>query len=181
MQQSTWIVAQAPEPAPWKHMGSKFKGEEAKLHAGDIIVIALIAGIVILGAWALTRFLARQDRLRRFNSPDALFNALCQAHGFNVAERKLLLAHARQQGLEAPGRLFLEPECFEVPPHSEFTSEEKQQLESLRFRLFGDGLDNPAQGVPAAGAGVAAGAVASAGAAGVAAGAVAESSDAFAS
>jgi hypothetical protein len=171
MQPSTWIVAQQ---SPWKYMGKNFKGEEAKLQLTDVIAVAVILGAVVLGAWALTRFLARQERRRRFNNPAALFDALCRVHGLDIAERKLLLNHARGQGLEDPGRVFLEPERFGAKSITPAADDEQQQLASIKVRLFGDYPGGTPQGVAPAGAGAAAsaGALGSAGA-GAAAGGVA--------
>jgi hypothetical protein len=171
MQPSTWILAQQ---TPWKYMGRNFKGEEAKLQTGDVLALAAIVGVVILGAWALTRLLARQDRRRRFNSPAALFNTLCKVHGLAVAERKLLLGHARQQGLSDPGRMFLEPLRFNTTQDTAAGETDHAQLKSLRARLFGERASNDSnQGW----AGAAAGAVASAGAAASAVGATAPAGD----
>ncbi|MBI3465305.1 MAG: hypothetical protein HY000_19945 [Planctomycetes bacterium] len=165
MQSSTWILAQQ---APWQHMGRNFKGEEAKLQLGDVLALAAILGAVISVAWLLTKFLARHDRRRRFNSPGALFISLCQVHELSAVERKLLMHHARQQGLAEPGRLFLEPSRFGSQSGA-VGDADAAQLASLGTRLFGEMPGEVDHGVAgAAGAAASAGGAAASGAAGAA-------------
>jgi hypothetical protein len=169
MQHSTWILAQQ---APWQHMGRNFKGEEAKLQLSDIVALAAIIGALVLAAWLLTRFLARHDRRRRFNSPGALFNSLCQVHELNAVERKLLLRHAREQALADPGRLFLEPSRFAGVHSGAHQDSDTAELASLRDRLFGELQSEVDYGV--AGAAAAGVSVAGAAASGAVAGAASE-------
>ena len=148
-------TTQSPH-SPFQEMGRNFKGEEAKLQAGDIVAIAAILGALIMGCWLLTRFLARQDRRRRFNSPATLFNHLCDLHELDVTERKLLKTCAKDHGLADPGRLFLEPEWFNHAAHGPEHDWNRDQLTSLRDKLFGVLIDEADQGLAGA-AGSAAG------------------------
>jgi len=93
--------------------------------------VAALAGAV----W-LTRWLVRRANAARAHGPSRLFAGLCQAHGLNRSDRRLLRRLAHWRGVADPARLFVEPTSFEVPSSDPSLGSQAGRLTELRQRLF---------------------------------------------
>ncbi|MEX0937810.1 MAG: hypothetical protein WDZ59_08105 [Pirellulales bacterium] len=130
-----WIVL--ADGARWKSMGSGFRGRSARLDRDDLITgVLLVVGVCV--AIAVLKYLIdRNERRQGYNSPRALFRALCKAHGLDGASRRLLRQMADCQGLHHRSRLFLEPDRFDVGRVSPPLQARAEEVMALRDRLFG--------------------------------------------
>ena len=129
------LIARAGQ-TPWRSMGSGLRGTRARFDSGDVVTGLLILGSVILGMVLLSRYLARTDRGRVYNSPRALFRSLCKAHGLDRGSRRLLWQVARCQKLAHPACLFLEPNRFAAANLSPQLRQQAETLKRLETRLF---------------------------------------------
>jgi hypothetical protein len=117
-------------------MGSGFRGKKATLDTKDLLIwVGIVAGVAIV-VWFLSQLLSRQERVRRFNSPRALFRILCRAHELDRASKSLLKRLARYHQLSHPARLFLEPQRFELDGLGPEWVSQREPLAVLRERLF---------------------------------------------
>ncbi len=119
-------------------LGRNFRGAEARLTSGDLLIFA---GIVV-GAAALVlvlKRLAQGGPKRRCNSPSKLFRELCRLHGLDHGNRALLTRLAKQQQLDHPGRLFVESERFDLNKLGPLSAE-ADRVSTLRLRLFAPGF-----------------------------------------
>ena len=130
-------IALLANSARWESMGNGFRGSGARFESGDMVTGALILAGALLGIFALSRFLSRQDRRRLYNSPGALFRNLAKAHGLNWSSRRLLRKLARSQQLTHPARIFLEPHRFAPENVSPQLRGNLSQLIRISERLFG--------------------------------------------
>ncbi len=122
----------------WREMGAGFRGEHAKLDLHDLwIGLASLAGVIGF-FYLLARLVAKQDKRRIYNSPAALFRALCTAHELKRPDRKLLKQIARGYGFEPPARVFVEPRCFEAANLPASLKNQAAAIANLRVRLFGE-------------------------------------------
>jgi hypothetical protein len=117
-------------------MGSKFRGNDARLDLYDLFIAIGIMLSIVIGVWMLTRVLARQDGHRRLNSPRRLFRELCQAHELDFSSRRFLNKVARHQRLRHKARLFVEPERLKPSNLSPQLRSRKRLLKALRQRLY---------------------------------------------
>jgi hypothetical protein len=122
--------------APWRSMGSGFRGSRARMDAGDAVTGLVILVAVILGVFILARLLARQERQRLYYSPRALFRSLCKAHQLDRQNRRLLDDLARWQRLTHPAQLFLESHRFDPVNLSPQLREKAELLQKLRDQIF---------------------------------------------
>jgi hypothetical protein len=118
----------------FRQMGEGFRGEHAKIEMSEVLIALACLTAVIIALWLLSVYLARRERFRRTYSPRGLFNDLCQAHGLDRTGRTALWRLAREQQLEHPARLFLEPERFDEP--SAAADEQGQTYRQLKLKLF---------------------------------------------
>lgn len=128
------LLAQGPR---FSDLGRNFRDGGAGLSTGNLIFAVTVVVGVTTSVWLLSRWLRIREE-RGFNNPRALFRELCQAHGLERTDRRLLKSLARAHRLDHPSRLFLEPDRFDVSarPGAE-TLAERARLESLRDRIFG--------------------------------------------
>lgn len=119
-----------------RSMGENFRGENAQLDIADVWIGLAIVAVLAVALLLLSKYVARRERARRFYSPQGLFNQLCQAHGLDRSGCKALWRLARQEELEHPARLFLEPERFDRP--SSVVDADREAYRQLRSRLFGE-------------------------------------------
>jgi hypothetical protein len=130
-----WIVL--ADSARWESMGSGFRGRSARLDRDDLITgVLLLVGVCVAIA-VLKKLLDRHERRRGYNSPRALFRALCKAHELDGASRRLLRQMASCQGLQHRSRLFLEPDRFDVGRLGPPLQARGEEVMALRDRLFG--------------------------------------------
>ncbi len=116
-------------------LGRNFRGANAELSYKDL----LLASFIVIGVAALVALLKRLSRdtpRRAINSPRRLFRDLCRLHGLDRASRGLLRRLARQQQLDHPARLFVEPERFD-PCNLGPLANQARRYQAIHQRLFG--------------------------------------------
>jgi hypothetical protein len=114
-----------------------FRPENKSLSMGHLLLVGACVAAVTVLVWALSRYIGQFDPRRRVSSPRALFAQLCQAHSLAWPERQLLRRLAREQELDMPAMLFIEPERFEPSRWSRAMRARGRELEQIRRRLFG--------------------------------------------
>ena len=119
-----------------RSMGENFRGENAQLDIVDVWIGLGVVTVLAVVVLVLSQYVARRERARRCYSPHGLFNQLCQAHGLDRSACKALWRLARQDELEHPARLFLEPERFDRP--SAVVDADREAYRQLRGKLFGE-------------------------------------------
>lgn len=136
VQSASWLLW--ADSNRFRSMGSGFREKKDQPMSYDFLVGILILLSIVVFIWILSRFLSRQERMRRHFSPKALFQALCSAHGLEPAQRRLLKRLARFHGLAQPARIFLEPERFDPNGLGAAFSDMRDELIELRERLFAE-------------------------------------------
>jgi hypothetical protein len=124
------------QPSPLENFAREFQGREARLESGYLLTGLLILLSILLAIWLLSRVLERFDGRRPVDSSIMLFLSLCRAHRLRWPEWWLLFRVAREQKLNDPARLFLEPERLEPANLPAALRPRSEQLEGLRRRLF---------------------------------------------
>jgi hypothetical protein len=119
-----------------RSMGENFRGENAQLDIVDVWIGLAVVTAVAVVLLLVSKFVARRQSTKRSFSPPGLFNQLCQAHALDRAATKALWRLARQDELEHPARLFLEPERFDRP--SPVIEADRETYRQLKSRLFGE-------------------------------------------
>jgi hypothetical protein len=120
----------------FRDMGSGFREKRETFEPTDLLWWIFVAVLVIAAFGIVATILARRDKRRLFNSPRALFNALCRAHQLDRASRALLKQLAAGQHLIPPARLFLEPNRFEAAALPAELLPQREAYLALRKRLF---------------------------------------------
>jgi hypothetical protein len=130
------LVLLADRTSIFRDMGSGFREKRESFDPTDLLWWLFVAVLVLAAFGVVACILAKQDKRRLFNSPRALFNALCKAHELNHSSRGLLKQLARAQHLTVPARLFLEPSRFEPAMLSPELRPQREAIIALRQRLF---------------------------------------------
>jgi len=120
----------------FRAMGSGLRGRRARVDTGDVLTIAFVFVILILGAVILSRFVASREDGRSFSSPGALFRALMKAHGIDRPGRRLFRRLARWHRLSQPGQLFVDLARFDLASLSPKLQKDGPAITALRNRLF---------------------------------------------
>ena len=120
----------------FRDMGSGFREKRETFDPTDLLWWIFVAVLVIAAFSIVATILARRDKSRLFNSPRALFNALCRAHGLDRTSRALLKQLAVCQRLTPPARLFLEPDYFDPASLPDELQGHRDAYLALRKRLF---------------------------------------------
>ena len=132
----TRMLLFADRSAIFRDMGSGFREKRESFQPTDLLWWLLAAALLAGAFIALATILASQDKSRLFNSPRALFNALCKAHRLDRTSRNLLKQLAQSQQLMVPARLFLEAERFDPALLPMPLQSQRDQIAALRDRLF---------------------------------------------
>lgn len=120
----------------FRSLNQQFSGANFRFGWMHVLVGLGILGGISAGVWLLNRLAHREGGQRRYNSPPALFRALCRAHGLSRGNRRLLKQLARHQQLADPARLFLEPERFDTPNLGPALKAQRARLQAIREQLF---------------------------------------------
>ena len=120
----------------FRDMGGGFRDKREHFDPTDLIfwVGALVGLFVTLAV--LARVIARREQRQVYNSPRALFRALCAAHNLDRRDRAVLRKLARHHQLSQPARLFVEPARFDVAKLSAALGPLRGRIQSLGERLF---------------------------------------------
>jgi hypothetical protein len=101
-------------------------------------IVGLLATAITLGYWLSRRW--RQARAQQLlNSPPHLLQELCLRHGIGRADQRLLTGLAREQKLEHPGLLFVEPRLWEANRLGSYGRRYAVPLDRLREQIFSIG------------------------------------------
>ncbi len=123
----------------FRNMGSGFREKQENFNPAELVLWLLLLIGLFWALNALSHFLARRDKRQRplYNSPRALFRALCRVHKIDRPGRRLLKRLAAYRGLPHSAQIFLEPDAFNpaaVPPPLQAYA---AQLTTLQRTLFG--------------------------------------------
>jgi hypothetical protein len=103
-----------------------------------LAVVGALAAVISLGYWLLRRW--RMTRARRLeNSPAHLLKELCNRHGLGRTAQRILAELAREQGLEHPAVLMVDPRLWEVSRQGALGKRHAAELDRLREQIFGTG------------------------------------------
>jgi hypothetical protein len=120
-----------------------FRSTQSGVGLHEVVIgLLLIGGIsvlLVLFSWILHW----QQRRRHYSSPRELFLSLCRAHRLRWKECWWLWQLARQQHLEDPGRLFLEPERFDASRIPPSLRRRQSEFDRLREQLFRAAAEEP--------------------------------------
>jgi len=122
-----------------RDLGGGFRGERAKLHADDVILVILGGALIGVLFWLLSHFVRSRERRASYYDPKQLFRKLAAAHQLSFGERRLLLLAARYANLPLAACLFLRPDLFEVAAAHPELAGRSEQLFSIKQKLFGGG------------------------------------------
>ncbi len=122
--------------ARWQRLGDNFRQGRSGVDFFDVLYATAIVIGFIAGMLVLARMASRGDKPRRNFQPRGLFRELCAAHALTRAECGLLARIAKSQNLEHPGRLFVEPARLADSRLPAALKESREELASLRTRLF---------------------------------------------
>ncbi len=123
------------EKGRFSDMGRQFRtASESSNYLHLLILFAVLVGLG-LAIWLAMQILQRKNR-KHYHSPRALFGELCQTHDLSRAEQQLLRRLASTHALEQPARLFLEPQRFDPISAGDLSADDRQQIVSLRSKLF---------------------------------------------
>jgi hypothetical protein len=119
-----------------REMGREFRGERAKVDFTDVLLVVAATVVAVVVFWLLARFAALREGRGPANNPKLLFTQLCQAHGLNRAQRRLLIQLGEQAQVAPTSAIFLRPELLDKaladPQFGPFHAD----LAALRSRLF---------------------------------------------
>lgn len=139
------------ELEPVERLTSGFRERQIQMDSGDVMTALLIFSGIAVALWILSRIQYYHTSQASYHSPLMLLLSLCKAHRLAWSQRWLLWRVARQQGLQDPARLFVEPERLDPANVGPVLRLRASQLEAIRRRVFGEVPDEEA--VPAGTAG----------------------------
>jgi len=121
----------------FRSMGSGFRQKQENFNPAEFVfwMLVVVGGFCALGL--LSRLLNRRGKRRLYNSPRALFRALCRRHELDASSRRLLRNLAAHHRLSMPAQIFLLPDCFLPEGLSPALQAHAAQLAVLRQQLFG--------------------------------------------
>jgi hypothetical protein len=118
--------------------GDKVAAEGGGFEWPGLVVVAVAAILISLAYWLLRRWrMARAQQLQ--NSPAHLLQELCVRHGLGGPAQRLLAVLAREQMLEHPATLFVDPRMWEASRLGATGKHHAAQLDRLRGQIFGTG------------------------------------------
>ena len=130
------------EVARHHQMGERFRrGGEGINPMTAVLLSAALAVLLVAIVWISKTIDARQRK--GYCSPRALFRELCSAHRLNRSSRHLLRRLARHHQLADPASVFVEPKLFDLEDAGSMPAARRDELISLRDRIFGTRLKTP--------------------------------------
>ncbi len=118
----------------WQRMGDGLRGPGTRIELSEILTYSIVLALVGMLIWAALRLRKRNDMNQRCDDPWKLFRELCQHHGLDRFERRLLkkLVSARQ--LQQPAELFVTPSVFDPAGLPSDLNEDK--VRNMKARLY---------------------------------------------
>lgn len=115
--------------------GDKLAQQEAGFEWEGWAIAAIAVIAVTAALWWLKRW--RTVRAQRLtNSPAHLLQELCARHGLAGPDQRLLASLAREQRLEHPAQLFVDPRLWEPSRTGPLGKRHAAQLGRMRERIF---------------------------------------------
>ena len=124
------------QQSPLDNFAREFQGRETRLESGYLTTGILILVGILAACWLLSKVLDHYDGRRPVDSSLMLFITLCKAHRLRWLDWWFLWRVARDQRLDEPGRVFLEPERLDPANVSPVLRLRSEQLAALARRLF---------------------------------------------
>jgi hypothetical protein len=118
----------------WQRMGDGLRGPGTRIELSEVLLFCLGLAVIGILAWLVSRWYKRNDMSKRCDDPWKLFRELCQHHGLNRADRRLLQKLVVARHLQQPAELFVTPSAFDLVDLPMNLNE--QRLGNLRARLF---------------------------------------------
>ncbi len=125
----------------YRYLGQQLRLRANRFDVSGILMLFVSLGIIVFGAWLLHRYFGANGN-RIINRPRALFSELCKAHQLSWNCRHLLRVLAQQQALLCPSELFLRPDLFDAELLQGTLRGRREEIESLRDRIFGTRLES---------------------------------------
>lgn len=117
-------------------IGDNFPRSGPRLGWSDLQPYGIAIVVAVLAAFIVVQLRKRNDMTEICNKPWKLFRELCQAHGLDGSNQRLLASVAAARQFEQPAEVFVRPEALTpegLPPSLRSRAE---QLDQLRRRLF---------------------------------------------
>ena len=106
------------------------------LFAASVTLAAASLSVFTCCCWLIRRWKTRQEKRLAFQRWK-LFKELCNIHGLQRPEVKLLKRLVKTLHLENPTVVFVQPECFDIQqPNPLFCGETCRTIQTIRDRLF---------------------------------------------
>ncbi len=120
----------------WHHLGDRFGGSDAGVDVTDVVLLAAVIAVAVIGVFVLRRYSSNSDGRGAYDNPRQLFSELCRTHNLRYADRRLIMRLAGRRGLAHPSLAFVTPECFDVHALPVEMAADAQRVMQLRLRLF---------------------------------------------
>jgi hypothetical protein len=121
----------------FRDLGGGFRGDNARVHTSEILIVVVAAVIAIIIFWLLAHWASWREGRGVYNNPKQLFRRLAAAHSLSLRERWLLIQASRHVQIPFAACLFLRPDLFDTAAaHSELT-DRGEELRAMKTKLFG--------------------------------------------
>jgi hypothetical protein len=115
--------------------GDKGAGDASSFGWQGLVVVGVLAALISLAYWFSRRW--RQARAQKLlSSPAHLLVELCNRHGLGRPAQNLLAGLAREQGLQHPTLLFVDPRLWEASRLGALGTRYAAQLDGIREKIF---------------------------------------------
>lgn len=140
MHTTTMLAASSPvDPSLWQRFR---ENPNAALSLTELGIVGSVIAAIVL-AWWLAAMWKQHRQRRQYESPQGLFNQLCQAHHLSRRERRTLRTLVAAQRLEQPAQVFVRPELFWPPHIPPKLAQQQRQLVQLHARIFSGEKEAP--------------------------------------
>jgi hypothetical protein len=120
----------------WQRLGDGFRSSTNPWQMSELAPYLAGLGLAALVGLLVHFWRQHNDMSLRCDNPRKLFRELCQAHGLDAQQRRLLLEVAEAACPYQPALVFLQPQSFAAERLPPALAERAAELTSLRERLF---------------------------------------------
>ena len=103
---------------------------------GEFFLLIISGVVLVFVAWLAYQFILYRKRISSPDTPWGLYKKLCQVHNLSVKEKYVIRMISRQNGLEDPLPLFVEPNYFKQVLADETMYRYHLTTQNLLNRLF---------------------------------------------